>query len=99
MAAFLHGTSPFAALRDLEIQRVFLRPRALRPGPSRTEIQPRETGSSSVNERRNFVIVSRRLYQAYASGAAPPGPGKISSRRFKVSSLSRRVLAAIACLN
>jgi hypothetical protein len=53
MAAFPHGMSPSGALRDLEIQRVFHRTRAFRPSPSRTKIQPREIGSSSVTRRCN----------------------------------------------
>ncbi len=47
--AFPHGMSPSGALHDLEIQGVFRRPRAFRPSPSRTEIQPREIGNSSAN--------------------------------------------------
>ena len=41
-----------AALRDLEIQRVFLRSRALRSNPRRAEIQLQKIGSSSVSPKR-----------------------------------------------
>ena len=34
-------------------------------------------------------------YQAYACGAGPPGPGKISSKRFNVSSVNSSSSAAI----
>jgi len=36
-------------------------------------------------EQPNERPMSSRCYQAYASGAAPPGPGKMVSRRARAS--------------
>jgi hypothetical protein len=46
-----HGRSPSAALRDLEIRRVFQRSRALRPNPSGSKSTPSENFNTLLKAR------------------------------------------------
>src|SRR5207253_10530552 len=50
----------------------------------------------AVSQARRAALARSEAHQAYASGACPPGPGQMASRRFNTSSGSFRASAWIA---